>query len=574
MKKIVICTAVAIFLVLLPVFSVSATNVIETETFGSNLEWFLYDNGKLEISGTSSIPDFSNASEQPWSHIRTSITTITINSGVTSIGKSAFANCENLADITIPESVTSIGNTAFYGCTALETITILPTVTTIGNYAFEGCEVLEIHGYTDSTAELYALENDITFVSLGTAIQKCGENTTWTLKPNGELFISGIGDMYDYICTWDIDGYSSDSPWFNVREKITKVIIDDNVESIGKYAFVDCNNITQVKFGKNLKTIRDNAFTDCNGITEIIFNSSLETIGSNGFWGLRSLKSLVIPDSVTTMGDGAFKYCRKLESITIGKSITHIGASTFYYCNLKTVIIGENVTSIDNSAFDESGSNLTIKCFKGSAAHIFAMNNNINFEIISLSESEASEDDIYILGAQLRLDQENFKTDMRFVIRISKDFLKDKGITEYEGENVKFGSLVLPFENGYMVDGDTLSLVSKTTEGWNPAKVPAINKFKEDTSYTYYTVCITDIALYERYYAVRPYVTVSDTEYVYGAQYQTANLHDVCVLAAEDFLNKGGNIPAAITNIFYTCGHNETIGKYNDNEVIVPWGKI
>ena len=36
--------------------------------------------------------------------------------GVTRIGVSTFAYCENLTDITIPKSVTSIGMSAFYEC--------------------------------------------------------------------------------------------------------------------------------------------------------------------------------------------------------------------------------------------------------------------------------------------------------------------------------------------------------------------------------------------------------------------------------------------------------------------------
>lgn len=67
---------------------------------------------------------------------------VIIPESVTSIGKSAFKDCENLTSITIPNSVTDIGDFAFYGCRSLTGITIPDSVTSIRNYAFDHCENL------------------------------------------------------------------------------------------------------------------------------------------------------------------------------------------------------------------------------------------------------------------------------------------------------------------------------------------------------------------------------------------------------------------------------------------------
>ena len=62
-----------------------------------------------------------------------------IPSGVTSIGKNAFAGCKGLASIFIPNSVTSIDEGAFYGCNGLSSIAIPCSVTDINNTAFRDC---------------------------------------------------------------------------------------------------------------------------------------------------------------------------------------------------------------------------------------------------------------------------------------------------------------------------------------------------------------------------------------------------------------------------------------------------
>ena len=92
---------------------------------------------------------------------------VSIPSGVTSIGVWAFDGCISLTEITIPDSVTSIGGYAFKGCTSLTEITIPNSVVDIGESAFENCTNLTIYGYFGSAAETSAAENKISFVSIG-----------------------------------------------------------------------------------------------------------------------------------------------------------------------------------------------------------------------------------------------------------------------------------------------------------------------------------------------------------------------------------------------------------------------
>lgn len=73
-----------------------------------------------------------------------SVTSIDIPEGITSIGTMAFKGCP-LRNIVLPSTLTTIGDGAFYG-TAITEVTIPDSVTTIGGSAFNSCKQLsEIH---------------------------------------------------------------------------------------------------------------------------------------------------------------------------------------------------------------------------------------------------------------------------------------------------------------------------------------------------------------------------------------------------------------------------------------------
>ena len=68
-----------------------------------------------------------------------SLTSVKLPSGLTSIGKYAFGDCSSLASINLPSSLTSIGKYAFGDCSSLTSINLPFGLTSIGVYAFMGC---------------------------------------------------------------------------------------------------------------------------------------------------------------------------------------------------------------------------------------------------------------------------------------------------------------------------------------------------------------------------------------------------------------------------------------------------
>ena len=90
------------------------------------------------------------------------LTSISIPSGVTSIGEVAFAGCKELDDVefTAPSTVQTIGDQAFQTCILLTSISIPSSVTSIGNYAFAGCTNLETVTFKRETAPSFG---DVSF---------------------------------------------------------------------------------------------------------------------------------------------------------------------------------------------------------------------------------------------------------------------------------------------------------------------------------------------------------------------------------------------------------------------------
>lgn len=90
----------------------------------------------------------------------------------------------------------------------------------------------------------------------------CGENLTWTLDETGTLTISGTGAMTDYTS-------NADAPWYESRNSITEVVIEDGVAAIGDYAFAGYIALTEIRFlGDAPAAIGPNAFI---GVTAAVY---------------------------------------------------------------------------------------------------------------------------------------------------------------------------------------------------------------------------------------------------------------------------------------------------------------
>lgn len=110
-----------------------------------------------------------------------------------------------------------------------------------------------------------------------------------------------------------------------------RLIVPDNVISIGKYAFHGCKFLEEIVLPYNLNSIGERAFNNCSGLEAIELPKSLISI-ENGAFRCCGLKKIIIPDNVSLIGSGAFYYCNT-EYVFIGNGVAELVPGAFDGCS-------------------------------------------------------------------------------------------------------------------------------------------------------------------------------------------------------------------------------------------------
>ena len=151
---------------------------------------------------------------------------------------------------------------------------------------------------------------------------------------------------------------------FSNCDSLHTVILGDNVKSVGRYAFNNCD-IHELTLGNSLETISEHAFSDGSygrtpkNLTALELPASLREIGEEAFWG-NGIKELTLPAGVKC-GRGAFGSCSNLTSLTISDGVTEIADSCFLYSKLTSLEVPASVTRIGRWALSSGQWQLSIK---------------------------------------------------------------------------------------------------------------------------------------------------------------------------------------------------------------------
>ncbi len=322
---------------------------------------YLVKGHKLSILGTGDTYNYNpGAALCTWD----SIEEIEIAEGITLLGRYLTHSLRTIIEtITIPKTVKYI-NENFLGGTAIRSMTMLSPKCDIR--AVLNCQV--IYGYDDSTAEQYCRDNDVTFVSLGTAPNvdeddepvytgSCGETASWRLQDH-ILTIRGSGAISNYeIVYTPVEGAGymigvPSSPWYAYQTEIFAVEIGENITEIGNRAFMGCSDLKTVSLPSSLLRLGQEAFSECSMLTSIDLPDSVKEIGECAFFRCENLSAVRLSSALTSIPGAAFQLCFSLDNVTIPEGVVSIGQGVFAHCyNLKTISIPDTVENIGFQAF-------------------------------------------------------------------------------------------------------------------------------------------------------------------------------------------------------------------------------
>ena len=362
----------------------------ETNVGGvESVTWSLDDSGVLTISGTGDMADYDydydfdigawQGQKAPWDAYAAVITSVIIESGVTSIGEQAFKGCTKLTSVTIPDRVTSIGEQAFSSCTSLTSVTIPDSVTSIGDKAFYDCKSLTsvtIPGSVTSIGDnafydctsLTSVTIPDSVTSIGNAaFYKCAALDTVIVKGTTPPALLELVFFYTdhnikiYVPAASVEEYKKAKNWKEYADRIESKVESGNCGAQGDNVKWELDLVTGVLTisGEGAMADYNNAeqtapwwYDYQNDITSAEIKSGVTNIGEYAIYSCHSLKTVTLPDSLESIGAYAFYYCTALKSVTIPSGVKRIGDYAFYNYALNEVVVkAETPPALGNNPF-------------------------------------------------------------------------------------------------------------------------------------------------------------------------------------------------------------------------------
>lgn len=161
-------------------------------------------------------------------------------------------------------------------------------------------------------------------------------STSYTLSADGKTIEKWTGTESEINLADDevLKNVEAIGAYAFQNSAVESIIFNEGLTSIGRGAFMDCNNLTSATFPSTLTNLGNAAFSTCTALQSITLPNALAAIGTSCFYNCESLSSVNLEHtSVTELPDGVFNSCKNLSAVNLGDKITSIGEETFYMCN-------------------------------------------------------------------------------------------------------------------------------------------------------------------------------------------------------------------------------------------------
>ncbi|MBQ9748689.1 MAG: leucine-rich repeat protein [Clostridia bacterium] len=286
------------------------------------------------------------------------LSAVTLTASVRRIGAYAFADCDALATLTVPEGVTDIGMMAFSECKVLREVSLPMSLKRLDSGILLACHALERVTYPGSAEDFDAIvkANDTAneaFVYLIVYGQTGGEITP--TPDDGAAERNPYFDYFTFEEKADGSGYIitdfDSSTLGRVELSIPVSYLGKPITAIAKGAFAHEAHLVSVTVPGNIIAINDEAFFNCEKLVKVTVEDGVMEIGCRAFMQT-PVRSVVLGDTLEVIADSAFESCVSLTEIVMPQSMMFIGDSAFAGCTALTrVTLNGSLMNFGGSVF-------------------------------------------------------------------------------------------------------------------------------------------------------------------------------------------------------------------------------
>ena len=314
------------------------------------------------------------------------LTSLSLPSGIRSIGEECFSYSRIRGGLVLPDSLRVIKKNAFCANSGIESIHIPALVTTLESGSIS--PMFDLQTITvDSANQYYSSYNGVLYNKDTTVLISCPAGKTGEFViPDGVVCISSFSmEVCEFTSlTIPTSVRIIESAAFSQCERLTSMHIPASVTRIEGGIFAGCKRLTNITIDslntnykvidniiysmdmdtllsyhlandtirvlEDVKVIGMSAFALTNRLSVVVLPEGVEEIQSSAFES-SNIRTINLPNTLKIIGDNAFMVCSLLRNIVMPNSVMSLGGHVFSASGLETVVMSDSVKVIPYGAF-------------------------------------------------------------------------------------------------------------------------------------------------------------------------------------------------------------------------------